>query len=258
MYNAEVNGINLYYDRMGSGEPLVLIHGLGERKESWRYQHNLAEHFELIIPDLRGFGKTSCPDGEEITINAFAKDLIALLDHLGIKQAHICGLSMGGIVCQEIYRIDPERVKSFVLANSLYYVPKWFAKLLLKFRKKQYENLTIDQYKSAATLTCLYDKSEAMVKKAMVMWSDHLDGLLPAWKSSLQIDYRKMLKTMNVPTLVIACKNDKVCPTYNQKKMHKLISNSKIYMIKEAGHVGKIEKHEEFNRVLLGFLVGGR
>jgi 3-oxoadipate enol-lactonase len=254
LYHAAVNGVNLCYERFGSGAPLVLIHGLGERKEGWKFQHTFAEHFDLIIPDLRGFGETKCLEGQEITINTFAKDIVALLEHLEIKEAHICGFSMGGIISQEIYKIHPEKVKSIILANTIFYVPKWLEKLLL-FWKKKYENMTVEQYKSDATLGCLHVKSDIMIQNVMPIWSKHLNGFLEAWKACLQIDYRKTLKQINVPTLVIACQKDKVCRTYNQKIMNKLIPNSKIYMIKDAGHVGKIEKAEEFNRAILNFLL---
>ncbi|MCM2534306.1 alpha/beta fold hydrolase [Neobacillus pocheonensis] len=90
------------YLRMGCGDPLVLIHGLGGIKENWNKQFVLSEHYELIIPDLRGHGENLTLDG--ITINNFAKDILSLLNELNIQKAHICGLSMGGTVTQEIYR----------------------------------------------------------------------------------------------------------------------------------------------------------
>jgi 3-oxoadipate enol-lactonase len=255
MNQALVNGVHLFYDRLGSGEPLVLIHGLGERKEGWKFQHPLGEHFDLIIPDLRGFGRTKCPDGQEISINAFAKDIAALLDHLGIKEAHICGLSMGGMVSQELYKLYPEKVKSLILASSAAYVPKWLAKFLLFLNEKKYQNMTVDQYVPNATLRCVYDKSEDMIQTGNAIWSEHLDGFLPAWKECLQIDYRETLKTIHVPALIIACQKDRILPAYNQKQMHKLIPTSKLHMIKKAGHAGKIEKPGEFNSALLDFLL---
>jgi len=255
MYHALVNGVELHYDRLGRGEPLVLIHGLGERKEGWKFQHSFAEHFDLIIPDLRGFGKSKCPEGEEITINAFARDVIALLDQLGIKEAHICGLSMGGIISQEIYKIAPEKVKSFILASSVSYVPKWLEKVMLLLNDKRYQNMTLEQYIPKATLSCLHDHSEETVQKVTPLWSQHLDGFYHAWRACLQIDYRETLKEISVPTLVIACQKDKILPTYCQKQMHKLIPNARLHMIKKAGHVGKVEKVDEFNRVALNFLL---
>ncbi|WP_042461322.1 alpha/beta fold hydrolase [Neobacillus dielmonensis] len=254
MYYAPVNGTNVYYDRLGSGQPLVLIHGLGERKEGWVLQHSLSEYFDVIIPDLRGFGETLCPKDQEISMNAFAKDIIGLLDHLGIDQAHILGFSMGGIISQEIYKIRPEKVKSFILASTVFYIPKWLEKLLLMVFKR-FETMTVDQFKRQATFSCLYDKSDEMVQKVMPVWSNHLDGFMPSWRACLHIDYRETLKTISVPTLVISCQQDKICPAFFQKRMKKLIPDSMLYTIKKAGHMGKIEKVEEFNREVLKFLL---
>jgi 3-oxoadipate enol-lactonase len=252
-----VNGVDLHYDRMGSGEPLVLIHGLGERKEGWKFQQSFAEHFDLIIPDLRGFGNTRCSEGQEISINAFARDIVALLDHLNIEKAHILGFSMGGMTAQEIFKIHPEKVKTLILANTLFYVPGWLKKFLLWSNRKFIATLTLEKFHTGATMKCLYNQSDEMIQKVTPIWSEHLEGTESGLNECLQIDYRETLKTINVPTLVISCSNDKICPAFNQKRMHKLIPNSMIYTIKEAGHVGKIEKQEEFNSVVLDFLIKG-
>jgi 3-oxoadipate enol-lactonase len=254
MFYATVNGVNVYYDRLGSGEPLVLIHGLGERKEGWKFQYSLADQFDLIIPDLRGFGKTSYEENQEIGINAFAKDIVRLLDQLGISKAHILGFSMGGMVAQEIYQIHPEKVKSLILANTLFYVPKWLKKLLLRSNQKYISNLTIEKFQLGATSRCLYEKNETAVQRVMPIWSEHLDGFLSGLHACLEINYWKTLKTIKVPTLIISCQQDKICPAFNQKIMHILIPISKMYTIKNAGHVGKIEKPEEFNGAVLNFL----
>ncbi|MDE5411960.1 alpha/beta fold hydrolase [Alkalihalobacterium chitinilyticum] len=254
MYNVVVNDITLYYDRLGTGEPLVLIHGLGERKEGWKYQHELANHYDLIIPDLRGFGKSTLPDNKEISITNFAKDILALLDKLNIKTAHICGLSMGGIIAQEIYKLDSSKVQSLILANSIFYVPKWLGNFIYKSRKKKIEQLTPEEHKMISTERCLYTKDRKMIEKVLPAWSDKFNSFIPAWKACLEIDYRTLLPTIDVPTLVILCKNDKICRPYNQKKMHKLIPNSQLVTIKKAGHVGKIEKPDEFNHAILHFL----
>jgi pimeloyl-ACP methyl ester carboxylesterase len=96
------------YLHFGNGAPLVLIHGLGEVKEGWQSQLELADQYELIIPDLRGHGE--CSKTEGISIPNFASDVIALLNELKIENAHILGLSMGGAVAQEIYRQAPANI----------------------------------------------------------------------------------------------------------------------------------------------------
>jgi pimeloyl-ACP methyl ester carboxylesterase len=93
MKNTQVSTTGIPYLHFGSGEPLVLIHGLGEVKEGWQSQYELSEYYELVIPDLRGHGEYRSLEG--ISIEAFAKDVIGLLHELSIESAHILGLSMG-------------------------------------------------------------------------------------------------------------------------------------------------------------------
>ena len=111
----------LVYQDIGKGTPLVMIHGLGSKKEAWEPQHELANLFRLILPDLRGHGETKLD--QDLSIKNFAIDIIHLLDFLHIPSAYICGLSLGGIIAQEIYRQHPERVKGLILANTTSYIP---------------------------------------------------------------------------------------------------------------------------------------
>ena len=188
------------------------------------------------------------------SIEGLSTTVISLLDKLQIERFSLLGFSMGGIISQEIYKISPEKVKSFILASTIFYIPTWLEKLL-SLSNKKYAKMTVEQFKEEATLRCLYDKSDEMIQKVMPNWSSHLDGFLPSWKACIHIDYRETLKNIKVPTLIISCQNDKICPSFMQKIMHKLIPNSKRYLIKKAGHVAKIEKNEEFNRVVLNFLL---
>ncbi|WP_158211547.1 alpha/beta fold hydrolase [Alkalihalobacterium alkalinitrilicum] len=254
MNNIVVNDITLYYERLGTGEPLVLIHGLGEKKESWKYQHELANYYDLIIPDLRGFGKSTLSGNEDVSIRSFAEDILALLDKLNIKKAHICGLSMGGIIAQEMYQLNSSKVHSLILANSLYYVPKWFGNLIYKSKENKIQQLSIEEHTMKMTKNCLHSKDQDLIKKVLPGWSENRNCLMAAWKACLNIDYRTLLPTITVPTLIISCQKDKVCRPFNQKKMHKLIPHSKLVKIKKAGHLGKIEKSEEFNGAILDFL----
>lgn len=104
-----------HYLDMGKGEPLVLIHGLGSKKEMWKNQFELSESNRLIIPDLLGHGESN--EVEKISMPNFAKNIIGLLDQLGIESAHFCGISLGGMVVQEVYRLFPERVRSMILTK---------------------------------------------------------------------------------------------------------------------------------------------
>ncbi len=116
---AQVNGASIYYECEGSGPPLLLIHGLGSSGDDWAFQReDFARHFSLILPDLRGSGRSAKPPGP-YSIAQFAQDLWALLDARGVKRANILGFSLGGAVAQEMALSQPDRVSKLVLCNAL-------------------------------------------------------------------------------------------------------------------------------------------
>ena len=119
--HATINGINLAYDDHGSGQPLLLIHGFPLCRRMWhpQIQAVTAAGYRLIVPDLRGFGESDAPDGP-YTIGLFADDLVELLDHLGVEQAVVGGMSMGGYVLFDLLERYPERVRGacFLLTRA--------------------------------------------------------------------------------------------------------------------------------------------
>ncbi len=116
---ANVNGIDLFYERVGEGPPLLLIHGLGSSGDDWAFQHDdFARVRTLIMPDLRGSGRSAKPAGP-YSITQFASDFWALVDLLQIVDIEILGFSLGGAVAIEMTLQKPTHVKKLVLCNSL-------------------------------------------------------------------------------------------------------------------------------------------
>jgi len=105
MAKVKVNDIQVYYEVKGKGYPLVMINGLGGNLDSWEYYHPLVEglsrEFKLLMFDNRGAGRTDISD-REYTIRLFADDTAGLMNALGISKAHILGISMGGMIAQEL------------------------------------------------------------------------------------------------------------------------------------------------------------
>jgi len=111
-------GVSLYYETQGQGEPVVLIPSTGFSAEAWKpSQMPLAKSAQLIIHDPRGCGR-SIATQQVYTINQMANDVVALLDHLGIKTAHFVGHSMGGRIALELALNFPGKVKSLIMAAS--------------------------------------------------------------------------------------------------------------------------------------------
>lgn len=252
MYKTTIDNINMYYQRLGNGEPLVLIHGLGEIKEGWNYQHELADQYDLIIPDLRGHGQSETT--AEISIPNFAKDVLALLDYLGIESAHICGLSMGGTVAQEIYRQAPQRCRSLILVSTFHYAPKALRKWAYDFRMVRSNLLTPEEKKEVAARTCLYSWNKDLKDKFFECYNPQPEGYIKSMKACLTVDNRTLLSKISIPTLVIGCQYDTITPVWIQILMHKIIPKSELVIFKNSGHIAKLEATKDFNNSIRSFL----
>jgi 3-oxoadipate enol-lactonase len=116
MAYARLNDINLYYEVHGSGEPVLLIPGLGSDAGTWAtFLPVLKDGYKSILLENRGSARSTKPEGP-YTTESMAEDAVALLDHLGIEQVHLIGKSMGGMIAQIFAARHPERVRSLVLA----------------------------------------------------------------------------------------------------------------------------------------------
>ncbi len=112
MTQIRINDIQMTYTDMGTGDPVVLIHGYPFNRSLWGEQvATLSESYRVTAPDLRGFGETDSSDGPA-TMDQMAQDVAQLLDHLEIQRAVIGGLSMGGYVALAFYKQFPARVQA--------------------------------------------------------------------------------------------------------------------------------------------------
>jgi len=115
---AELSHRSIYYRQTGSGPDLLLIHGLGSSGADWAFQEApLAEHFRLLMPDLRGCGRS--PGGARASIAEHAADLWDLADRLGVTETHVLGHSLGGAVALEMALQRPVCVRRLMTINSL-------------------------------------------------------------------------------------------------------------------------------------------
>ena len=115
MPKVKVNGIDIYYEEHGSGEPVVMIGGLGADTTLWSKQvPAFSERFRVVVFDNRGSGQSDKPD-EPYSIPMFAADTVGLMQALGIERAHVVGASLGGLVAQELVLTHPEMVDRLVL-----------------------------------------------------------------------------------------------------------------------------------------------
>ncbi len=238
----------LKYNDLGEGMPVVFIHGLGSRKEAWSPQYELANRHRLVIPDLRGHGETEL--NEEITVKNFALDIIHLMEHLNIPSAFICGLSLGGIVAQEIYKQRPDLVKGLILSNTTFYIPSILATKIINESSRLLEKSEQDLIEHIVTKG-LYDivyKEEA--KKAFHIRDTYLESA----KAPIGINYFSVLSSIRKPVLLIGSTHDKVTPSANIYFMKAFIRQAHSAILKNTGHLSNIEQKELFNKYITDFI----
>lgn len=118
MPKAKIGKIQIYYEEYGQGPPLVMILGLGQNIATWGLQvSELSNHFRVIVFDNRDSGQSArCT--KAYTTQDMARDVLGLLDHMGIDCTHLLGTSMGGMIAQQIALMAPERIMSLILAST--------------------------------------------------------------------------------------------------------------------------------------------
>jgi 3-oxoadipate enol-lactonase len=257
MPKIQSNGINLYYEIHGEGQPLLLIHGLGSSARDWEYQvAEFSESYEVITFDLRGHGQSDKPAGP-YSIAMFAADTVGLLRGLGIDRAHVVGLSLGGGVAFQLAVDAPSLLKSLTIVNSS-------PELLIRTFKDQ---LTVWQRIAIVKLLGMRKMGEVLSKRLFIKpeheslrqifvtrWAEndqraylHAMRALVGWSVAAQIG------SIGCPTLVIAADQD-YTPISIKEEYAAKIPGARLVVISDSRHATPVERPQEFNLVLKKFL----
>ena len=241
-----VNGIDMYVELRGKGEPLLLLHGGGGAGVNWRLIFNSPlKGYEAIIPDLRGHGQTT-GSADGITFRQIALDAIRLLDVLGVRRFKAIGLSMGAKTLLHIATQSPERVEAMVLVSAAPYFPE----------------ATRNIMRAAAAET--HPDEEW---KLMRQWHVHGDDQIRAiWGMANQFanDYEDMsftpprLGRIRARTLIVHGDRDPLYPVTLAQELHAVIPRSHLWIVPNGGHSPIFgELAESFASTALSFLNGG-
>ncbi len=258
MLRIKGNNLSVAYERQGKGPVLVLLHGFIVDSRSWEPQiQELSRHFTIIAWDPPGTGHSdNPPDG--FTISDWADCLAQLLDAAGIDKGHIVGLSWGGILAQEFYHRHPSRVSSLILADTY---AGWKGSLP-ESAEERLATCLQDASLPAAEFVPKYikgmfgEKSTKETQEKMVsMMSDFHPAGFRLMAISSNIDTRKILPTIKVPTLLIWGDQDKRSPLDFAQQMLAEIPGAKLATITGAGHVSNMEAPAEFNEIVRDFCI---
>jgi pimeloyl-ACP methyl ester carboxylesterase len=259
MPETKFNNIETYYEIHGEGTPLILIHGIGASHKLWQPQiEPFSKYLKVITYDVRGHGESSGSNGK-YSIKLFASDLKALLDTLNISRAHLCGLSMGGLIAQQFVLDYPAMVDRLILAGTFCHLDFQGKMLITLARALNRVVLTFISMETNATIgaKAAFRKDEQQelreffVKEVCKITKKEY---FKAVNATYAFDSLKRLQEITSPTLILNAEGEK----YERRQadiMHREIKNSKKALILDTFHASNLEKPEEFNKLVLDFLL---
>ena len=261
---AKTENVNIYYEMIGQGEPLVMIRGISSNVDHWYEQVLvLSKKYQLLIFDNRGIARSSDPGGSFSTRD-MAADTVGLMEAVGIKKAHVLGYSMGGMIAQEMALAYPEKVNGLILvATDCGISLRIKAKPEFSRLFSEMIRLGTNEAKKAAA-GCLFAKQTVETRPDIIQRYTEVSLRFPAsqktlgkqWAAITQHDACDRLAKISSPTLVITGSEDELIPPENAKVMAQRIPVAQIISIDGGGHLFLIERPEAFNEAVIGFLDG--
>ena len=238
---------------------VLLLHGLGANSASWTYQLPplIEAGFRPIAPDAPGFSQ-SLYDGRGWSIATVAQTMADLLAELQTGPAHVVGISMGGVIAQQMAFDFPQWIHKLVLVNTFTAlrpesVGSWWY-LLGRFVMVNTLGLPAQAKVVARRIFALAEQEELRQMLITTITQSNPRAYRAAMRALALFDSRKRLAGIKIPTLVITGDRDTTVPPPRQKLLVEGIPGARQVVISDAGHAVSVEQPEAFNRVLLAFL----
>jgi 3-oxoadipate enol-lactonase len=255
------NGVRLRVEDEGEGVPLLLIMGLGASLETWVAQRAaFAARHRVILFDNRGAGESECPP-PPWTVPDMAADAVGVLDALGIARAHVLGVSMGGMIAQEMAIRWPERVDRLVLAVS-FARPDPLRRAFLLFRRwARLQGADLVQ-EGVANLPWLVsprvlndpDRLEQMLAVVAAMPMMEAEAYSHQIDAILEHNTLGRLDRVHARTLVLAAAEDVLTPVALSQEIAAAIPGARLQVLPRGNHAVQVEEFERFNEAVLRFL----
>lgn len=266
---AASDGLRIAYSYAGTGPPIIFLHGVGSTGEIWRRQLTaLSRSLRCIALDYRGYGESDVPPAaaleakargkQSISREAFARDVLAVLDACGLASAHVCGCSLGGVVAMECYAQASERVRSLTLVDSFAHVPGGAASV--EDRIAALDALGIEAFAESRSPGVLVPGAPAehveLVRRQMA--SIPLAVYKAATRATWTGDYRALLPRIEVPVMVMWGERDETIAPYERSAeiTYSLREPAQVVVVPSAGHLPNVDNPEFFNQALASFLRG--
>lgn len=241
------NGYDIGYWEAGGGDktPIVFLHGVGSDKSVWHPQlAHFARTRRAIAFDYPGYGESD-PAPEGTTRDDYASAIISAMHELGIDYAHVCGLSLGGVVAIAMYHADEERCSSLILADTFAVHPEGRA----IYERSVAGSRDLLAMAEARVDVLLAQPADPMVRREVVDTMSRIDpaayrmGAEAVWLA----DQRDRAGEIQLRALVIVGDHDLITPVDLSNELVDLIPDARMQVIRGAGHLTNLEKPDAFN-----------
>ena len=258
---ADLNDVRLYYELLGSGEPLLLIPGLGSTCRLWDpIAPELAEQFSLVLPDNRNVGN-SIGKRAPHTLSDFSSDLLELLDTLQIDRAHVMGISLGGVIAQHLAVEHPSRVNKLVLLSTAHRFGPYLRDISALLGRSLYK-----------LPFAMFQRTVELLGTAPAYYDSHADEIdqrievarrMHAPRSAIITQLRCLAVSeidepyyrIDAPTLVVSGEYDALIPNCYSRRMAEMIPGSEFHVLAGCGHNPVLEMPEAVLPMIREFLL---
>ena len=254
----KANGIEINYDKQGSGPVVTLSHSLACNLHMWDEQVKaLAGRYTVLRFDTRGHGETSAPEGA-YSLEQMTDDLKGLLDGLGIKETHFVGLSMGGMIGQTFALKHPAMIKSLVLCDTTSRYPAAAGSVwedrIKTVGAKGMEPMVAGTLERWFTAPFRARRRDVVERIGGMIRGTPPAGYIGCCHAIPKINVTDRLKELHCPALVIVGEEDPGTPVAMARDIHAALPGAQLAILRSASHLSNVEQPEEFTRVLLEFL----
>lgn len=238
-----INDMQLYYEVVGEGPPLLLLHYFGGCAQHWEpYVEQLAQHYRLIIPDLRGHGHSTNPTGE-FTHRQAALDIFFLLDELEIERVQAMGMSSGGMTLLHMATQQPERIATMVLIGATSYFPEQARAIMQQAVPDSMSTAELEDWGACSTRG---DEQTRELIRQFYQMKDSYDDM------NFTPPY---LSTITARTLIVHGDRDEFFPVSIPAEMYAAIPEAYLWIIPNGEHIPIFGEHAEaFIHKALAFL----
>lgn len=257
MPKIDVGDIAINVRQWGTGDPVVLIHGLGMSSDLWLHQvRPFSEHYRVIALDLRGFGRSDRPRGVGMySVDNFAADIVSVIRALDLDPVHFVGTSMGGYCGIALSLSAPALCRSLSLCHTA--CRSSIADDVLAARTAALKNQSMDEYAKLVSAQALAQPADPVVTEWLEerVANNDQDVYAQVLTEGLRsFDAADAVMSIRLPTLVLVGGHDRIIPPERGRELAERIPDSQLVEIENVGHLSYLEKPEAFNEPILNFL----